>query len=186
MTTFFLSASRLVAQTFEKSQFEKPAKEALLKYPELQNVKLKFVSVEKSKLAHQALPYTFSIFRSRKNRKYKIIIASDQCGELDSTLFKNLDYKSQVGVLAHELAHILDYVNSSGIRIITKGISYKLSKKFRKSYERKTNIEAMRRGFTQEILSWSNEVYTYLDRDGRGDYYHSPLEIRQIISQSGL
>jgi len=168
------------ALIFDKIEFKEPVLEAISKYPELKGVSIHFVSKEKSKISHQAIPVNKTLFKKKENRRYKIIIANDQEGELDSTLFKHLDYKSKVGVMGHELAHISDYHDESSFKIMLKGIKYVLSKKFRIEYERETNFDAIKHGLKEEILSWSKETHDYLKRDGRGEYYHSPEEIQKL------
>ena len=157
-----------------------PVEEALEKYPELSRVHIHFISKPKAKISHQAIPVNSSLIKNREKRKYKIIIADDQEDHLDSTLFKNLEYISQVGIMGHELAHISDYHDESSFNILVKGMKYVLSKKFRIRYERETNLNAIKRGLKEEIHSWSRETHSYLVNDNRGEYYHSPIEIEKM------
>jgi len=166
--------------TFENESYREAANIALAYYPELKNCRIKFVDSGKSKIAHQAIPSFLSCLKLKKNRTYLIRIASDQYGELDSTLFQNLEFESQVGVLGHELAHILDYNDESSISILFKGLKYQFSKTFRTKYERETNEEAISRDLGSQILSWSKEVNQYLLQDNR-NYYHSPLEVELML-----
>ena len=166
---------------FELSIFEYPANQALKNYPELQNCRIQFISTGKRKIAHQAIPKFSSLLLPRKFRIYQIKIAEDQYGVLDSTIYKNLENKSRIGVLGHELAHVLDYTDESSISLIKKGVEYLTSEDYRIEYERSTNCIAIKRNLKEEIKSWSKETHKYLQSDGRGKYYHSPNEIDKGI-----
>ena len=111
-------------------------------------------------------------------RTYQIWIAEDQYGTLVSTLFKNLSADAQVGVLCHELAHVLDYKEKNSIEMIWFGLKYWWSDQYKAVYERATNCVALDRGVRSEILTWTNEIHSFLVSDGRGHFYHSPQEIR--------
>ena len=171
---------------FEKEIYKKPALEALSYYPELSNARIRFIDGGKSKLAHQAIPKTTSLIRSKKNRIFFIKIASEHSNELDSTLFINLDYESKVGVIGHELAHVLDYLDDSTLDLIVKGYNYQYDKLYRSKYELETNQIAIDRGLGEELLSWTNEVHEYLAKDKRGNLYHTPDELKKILKSQNF
>ncbi len=168
--------------SYDNDIYQQPALLALEYYPELKDRKLIFRSRGKATTwAHKAVPRVSTLLLPERYRVYQVLIAEDQNGPLIATLFKNLNPNSKVGVLGHELAHVLDYSSMSSVEILNLGIQYYISDEYRLDYERATNCIAMNRGLRPHIMSWSEEVYNYLEQDNRGRYYHSPQEINEGV-----
>ena len=164
---------------FDDEIYKRPGLIALDKYPELADANIHFLSQGRAKhWAHKAVPRISTLLLPAKYRTYQIWIAEDQYGTLVSTLFKNLSADAQVGVLCHELAHVLDYKEKNSIEMIWFGLKYWWSDQYKAVYERATNCVALDRGVRSEILTWTNEIHSFLVSDGRGHFYHSPQEIR--------
>lgn len=164
--------------SFDDEIYRRPGMIALEKYPELSSANIHFLSQGKAKnWAHKAVPRISTLLLPAKFRTYQIWIAEDQYGALDSTLFKNLSSTSQIGVLYHELAHVLDYKDKNSFEMLWFGVKYWYSDEYRVVCERATNCVALDRGLRSEILSWTKEIHSYLVGDGRGHYYHSAQEI---------
>jgi len=162
---------------FELKSFEGPALAALQSYPELRETRIQFISVEKNKTAHQAIPKLSTLFLPKSLRVYQIKMTYHLEGAVDSTSYRNLTYDSQIGVLGHELAHILDFVDESSIQLIRKGLDYLNDEQYRVEYERATNCIAINRGLKDKIMIWTQEAHQSISDHGRGHYYHSPSEL---------
>ena len=91
-----------------------------------------------------------------------------------------------VGIMGHELAHILDYSSKSGWQTVWMGVRY-LGKKYRRKVERQIDSVTIARG-----LGWQLYHYAYfviheaaIDdayRQYKLDMYMKPEEIFEIIS----
>jgi hypothetical protein len=125
---------------------------ALSHYPELENQKIEFVYA-KGAYSMAARPVPSSMFRNRKYRKYKIFINTESKSK--GLLLPNVEFNAQVGILGHELAHILDYSQKSSFRIMLDGIGY-LSKGYRAKYEKATDKVAIDRGLGWQLYEFSS------------------------------
>ena len=161
-------------------EFEKPIKEALTHYPNLHTENIHFIFSHK-KLPYAARPHIWRLINPFLKRKYYIIISKDS-GELrEPTLLKNLSYQAQVGVLGHELAHILYYSQNSALQIIWDGIRY-LFIPFRGRFKKLTDRIVIDQGLGEHLLQWCTEVYPTKQKDGkRADVYYKPFEIAEIL-----
>lgn len=69
-------------------------------------------------------------------------------------LFHNLPYNAQIGVLAHELGHIVTYKEKTSFQVI--GIAFKLlNTKFVDRFEYETDSIAIQHGMGYQLFGWS-------------------------------
>jgi len=165
-------------------EFELASLIALSKYPELIPLKID-IKYARIKTTMQARPSIISLFLKRGKRRYKVIVNSNE-EKLKLCALKNIPFDAQVGVLAHEFAHIFHYSSRNTFSLIGEGLRYLLIKKFRSEFERANDLETIKRGFgwqvyhfTDYILNESNASEKYKAYKRR--YYFSPDEIREII-----
>lgn len=87
-----------------------------------------------------------------EKRKYKLDIAEKV---LDSNDLFISDLPDNVlrGWFAHELGHIVDYENYSNFGMITYGIRYVLSDKFKREREHEADSIAIRHGFRRDVIA---------------------------------
>ncbi|SFT55026.1 hypothetical protein SAMN04489724_1281 [Algoriphagus locisalis] len=87
-----------------------------------------------------------------KNRTYKLDVAEKV---LDSEELFIADLPENVlrGWFAHELGHIVDYENHSNFGMITYGIRYVLSDKFKREREHEADSIAIRHGFRTDVIA---------------------------------
>jgi hypothetical protein len=137
-------------------EYELASLVALMHYPELKETKIKFISKSLSSTM-AARPKGLNVFRSKGKRLYVVIINNtpDVKVPVDSVSFN-----AQVGVIGHELAHILDYENKSSLRVVGNGFGY-ASKKFRARFERATDQRTIDHGLGWQCYDWSFYVYHY-------------------------
>lgn len=129
---------------------------ALTHYPELKDTKITFISKALSSTM-AARPKGLNVFRKKGKRMYVVIInnTDDVKVPVDSVSFN-----AKVGVIGHELAHILDYENKSSLKVAANGIGY-TSKKFRVKFERATDQRTIDHGLGWQCYDWSFYVYHY-------------------------
>ena len=168
---------------------QREVKMALMHYPELQNVPITFKfkrNIKKSVM--QAQPTFGTLFKSTGQRNYTILIS--ERFKITGEEFKTVDVPSDVlvGWLGHELGHIMDYQQRSGLNLIGFGFRYVFLKEYVKKAERAADAFAVSHGMSQYILKTKRFILdnsainpTYKDRIKQ--YYLSPDEIMEMVKQ---
>lgn len=137
-------------------EFELASLVALMHYPELKETKITFI--EKSLSSTMAArPKGFQVFRSKGRRLYVIIINTTDEVKVP---VDGVSFNAKVGVIGHELAHVLDYETKSSLKVVANGIGY-ASKKFRAKFERATDQRTIDHGLGWQCYDWSHYVYHY-------------------------
>lgn len=126
---------------------------ALAHYPELKEIKIEF-RYQKIKTSLAARPNNAFIFKRKMKRKFIVFINNDSLQE-NGILFDEVSLNAQIGVLGHELAHILYYKNKGSLAIIGNGICYGF-KNFKRKFEQETDIRTIAHG-----LGW--QLYEFYD-----------------------
>jgi ribosome-associated protein len=129
---------------------------ALMHYPELKETKIIFQS-KNLKSTMVARPKGLNVFRRKGKRSY--IIYVNDTPEVKVPV-DSVSFNAKVGVIGHELAHILDYENKSGMRIIGNAFGYS-NKKFRAKFERATDQRTIDHGLGWQCRDWSYYVHHY-------------------------
>lgn len=132
-----------------------------------------------------ARPTIGSFFTKRANRQYVIYI-SDKESMNANALFNEMSFCAQVGVLGHELSHIVSYEEMTNLQLMWFGIKYAFNKK---EIEAETDLMAIKKGFGKHIIEFNNHIYhssntnkKYLSKKKK--YYLSSVEIEQKIQQN--
>lgn len=160
---------------------------ALSFYPELKNVNIEFRQAEiGTTLA--ARPMISSFFNTEYERKYEVIFNNaDDC----EVPFSDLPEEGQVGILGHELAHILDYETKSFGQLLVTGCFYINAHSIR-NYEREIDRVTVERGLGEKL----HDAYHYILEESQASIkykefkkftYLEPHEIlEQVKVASGL
>ena len=165
------------------------AKKALSYYPELANTPIEFKfkkNIKKSTM--QAQPLFSSVFKRRKHRSYKVLI-SEKIKIADAEYYtKDIPSEIMIGWLGHELGHIMDFEQRSGLNLIGFGIGYLTSKKYIRGAERRADSYAVQHGMEQYILATKAFILEkaglsqkYIDRIK--NLYLSPEEIMLLVEE---
>ncbi|WP_430468214.1 hypothetical protein [Winogradskyella ouciana] len=162
---------------------------ALSYYPALENTSIEFrfkKNIKKSTM--QARPTFGSFFRSRKNRKYVILISETFKISDKEFMTRHIPKDIFIGWIGHELGHIMDYQNRSKLNLIWFGIKYLLSDNHIVEAERAADSFAVAFGMEDYILKTKDFILnhaeitqTYKDRIQK--YYLSPEEIMELVKQ---
>ena len=169
-TTFFAPSILIdVNNDTLKLAFQK----ALSFYPELWGAKIK-LKYGKAKTTMTSRPRMLSVFRKKDNRTYVITIGNKD-GYKPAQLVKTAPFNALVGVLGHELAHVLDYLNRSGWAVTCMGVKYVLCKDYRRQMEHYTDSLAMSKGLQWQVYHYSH--YVVNDADVDDDYRAYKLDI---------
>ncbi|MDX1365370.1 hypothetical protein [Arenibacter latericius] len=184
MTLVSLNAQHIVPQSIKNE-----VATALTYYPELADtpITVKFKkNIKKSTMMAQ--PKFWSLFGSRKKRKYVILISEKFKISGKEFHTKSIDPNIMIGWLGHELGHIIDYKNRSSLNLFWFGIKYFLSGSYIKEAERAADTYAVSHGMGDYILDTKNFILDHADieqdyKDRIKKYYLSPEEIMILVAE---
>ena len=145
---------------------------ALSFYPELKKTKIIF-RFNKGNTPLTSRPKVWSTLKKAKNRTYIITISEKSNEKLSPILFFNLPYNAQIGVLGHELSHILDYNTKSTGQILGVLFDRISAKKINRS-ELKTDRICIDHGLGHQLYAWSTYVRKALkieEWNGASNYF---------------
>jgi len=169
--------------------FELQALLALSHYPELRDVRIRFI-VDDVDIPLSSRPHWSSMLRSARNRTYLIVIDSEREGPRDALLLKNQPFNAQVGIIGHELAHTVYYLDRSFFSIVSDALC-QLSD-CRIGFERATDERLVRYGLGWQRYdhamflrtSFYGDTEEAANSEGGGGAYMSPAELRSLIDAS--
>ncbi len=189
LTDFSLKANTISYEEMKKEfginkfflpETELPAIIALSFYPELKNTHIKF-EFKKIATTMAARPELISIVKTQ--RSYVIYVNSD-VAVTGAVSYSELNLKQQIGIIAHELAHIVDFEKRSNISVLSCGILYKCLNTYHKKMERATDELVINKGlgnelyaFTYYVLNQSSASESYINFKKKN--YLLPEEIKQ-------
>jgi len=168
-------------QYYLDSSFINAALIVLKRYPELENIKIKYIKKNINTMM-AARPVIGSTLKQMGKRKYKIITSTNPKNKSEK-LFRQISINAYEGILSHEFAHILCYSKKTGVQLIFYSIAYPFKKR---KIERETDQIAIDRGFGKELIEYNQFIITsnlvskkYLKNKERN--YLSIKEIEKII-----
>ena len=145
-------------------------------FPELSNIKIQLSTFESDFAFLTSRPITYSLFLPFKV-KYKIGI--------NRKLFTfKLPLFALEGILAHELAHTSFYVVKGRLRTIFTGVAI-LHHHENIEFERRTDIDAITRGYGEGIKAYREVLYRELSDEQiakKNERYFSPEEIDALVA----
>src|SRR5690625_3820353 len=117
------------------------AKRALAYFPELEEVGIEFrFKNDISKSFMQAQPAFSNVFKGKNNRNYYIFISSQVNIEGKDFSVRDIPSDVLVGWLGHELGHVMDYRDRSGMGLVIFGLRYVTSNKYIMKAERRADV----------------------------------------------
>jgi hypothetical protein len=166
---------------FILSCFEK----ALASYPELQGGRVRLHQMSLRNMTMRAQPVVNSSFFNKYRRQYRIDM-QQHTTSLHHINLTRLKEDVLVGWFAHELGHVMDYLDRPWWDLIRFGLGYWLFPTFRLGAERKADLFAIEHGFAEEInatkrflLEDSNIPNSYKERLSK--YYMTVEEVERIV-----
>jgi len=137
-------------------EYEAVSLVALSYYPELKDVAIRF-RMKNIKTTLMTKPRADFIFKKKKRRIYNISVDNNVRNN-KGILLKDVPLNAQIGIIGHELAHIIDYESKSATELIITGIRY-LGPRYRRRLEGLTDEEAISRGLGWQLMDWTKYVY---------------------------
>lgn len=171
-------------------EFELQILIALTHYPELKNVKINF-AVKKSFAPLSAMPFLPSLIPFYPERKYRIVISNSSTLEMERILLKNLPINAQIGVIGHELAHVVDYNQKSLTELIAVALNYGINPAYHAWFEKSTDLRTIEHGLGWELYDYSKYVRTIFGNEDlevnlSDDFYLHYNEILLEMEKSEL
>lgn len=165
------------------------AKRALAYFPELEEVGIEFrFKNDISKSFMQAQPAFSNVFKGKNNRNYYIFISSQVNIEGKDFSVRDIPSDVLVGWLGHELGHVMDYRDRSGMGLVIFGLRYVTSNKYIMKAERRADVYAVNQGMGDYILKTKDFILnntdlseSYKNRIKR--LYLSPEEIVNLVNE---
>jgi len=135
---------------------------ALSHYPELKDTPIEFKFKKKiQKSFMQAQPKASGLLKNKKNRSYFVMISEHI--KIDDEVFdvKNVPSEVLIGWIGHELGHIMDYRERSGLNMVWFGIKYLTSKRYIQEAERAADTYAVNHGLGKYIIATKNFILNH-------------------------
>ncbi len=149
-----LVTQKLKPDTSVPHSWEEAIQYALDFFPELQNVRIR-IKARKNLLHCQCRPGLLSFLQKPDKRTYQILISTTTVRELTPLLFENLSFNARVGMIAHALAHIIQFQQLSRWDLVKNFLSYPLPS-FRKKWEKEADKKVVEHGLGWEFFDWAN------------------------------
>jgi hypothetical protein len=176
------------------AEFEEEILNALSFFPELKDHRIDF-QLRKGYAPLSSRPTYGGLFRSAKKRKYKIFISTGSGEMWDSIILKYAPFDAGVGVLGHELSHVLNFSRMSGLSLTWLGVSH-VSKNYMNRFEFLTDSLCIEQGMGEYLLATSiyvrkafgapdpEELQVKGEKGNYKERYMSPATIRLYMADS--
>lgn len=161
---------------------------ALSHYPELKEAPIDFL-VEPAFLPLASRPDPVSVLFPWINRKYLVIISSESADFFEPILLRNTPFNEQVGIIGHELAHTVYYLDKSSFQLACIAYCYEYDNNFQTEFERSTDKRATAHGLGYQLYDFAFFVRRAFGNSEEeiaaeeGDTYLSPHEILEEMEE---
>lgn len=167
-----------INKTFYK-KLELPALVALSYFPQLKHTKIEF---RRHKLSSTmaARPTIGSAFRQKGKRKYLISL-----DDFDADIpFDDAAFNEQVGVIGHELSHIIYYEEHSALHLMSLSFKYS-NKKFKAKFEKDTDRRTVTFNLGWQLYAWKIHGETHPNvsdkrRKYKAKYYLNSVDLYNL------
>ena len=159
---------------------------AISYYEELKSIRIKFKE-KKIKTTMAARPTFFSSFRSKKKRKYVIFVNTKANGGVP--LYSEFTFNAKVGIIGHELAHILHYTKTGFFGLIGEGMRYG-NEEYKSRYEKATDSSTIAKGLGWQVYDFNSQLHANPNlsesyKKYKLSIYYSPRELLGIMGNLG-
>ena len=155
---------------------------ALSFYPELSSTPIEF-RFAKIKTTMSAMPKGVFLLKKKDKREY--VIRINPGINTKAISYKELSSSALIGVLGHELGHILDYESMKNREIVGFAVQY-LQPRKRKAIEARTDMIAIHHHLGWELFQFSDYVFyrsqappKYLEY--KEEFYFDPDQINTLL-----
>ncbi len=138
--------------------FEVAAAIAYSAYPQLKKVKIDMVLQPKGAPMEASMNSWSLLIPGRNNRQYRILLNDAKGSFFDPILLRSLPFDAQVGILAHELGHVVYYHELNVFKFGKWGLRYLKNEEFRATHERTTDLMPVYHGLGSQIYQYAHFV----------------------------
>lgn len=159
--------------------------ETLMAYPELHGRPIYLRKLAMKRSTMRAQPVINRSFFRRKKRHYRIDF-SNHLNVTQHVVVQDLPKEVVVGWFAHELGHIIDYLNRPVLGMISFGLGYALWSRYMRKAERVADTIAVAHGFGDEVRATKNYLLEHATlpahyKERLNKYYLSADELEGVI-----
>jgi hypothetical protein len=177
------------------AEYEKQILAALSYFPELKETKITFSLVKGNSGVIETRPEWLSVFRNSRKRAYVVFIGDSSSRYTPPFMFRNSPVNGQVGIIGHELAHILYFSKKNTFGLLKTGAAH-ISRSYMDNFENKTDSICIERGLGYQLIDWNiylRKAFGMKDPENAPDpfftdttreRYMSPARIRQVMKKS--
>lgn len=137
-------------------QYRLPILTALSYFPELKDIHIVF-RIKKQYAGCTTKPDFPGIFKRKNHRTYIITISNETIDTLRPLLFENLNFEQRVGVMGHELSHVVDFNSKNFFQTVATGIAH-ISARFLDKMEFNTDRICIMHGLGEYLMAYSTHV----------------------------
>jgi len=134
--------------------FEVAAAIAYSAYPQLKDVIIDMILTPDGAPMESTVKI-WSLFGPTKNRHYLILLNDAEKSYFNPILLRSLPFDAQVGILAHELGHIVYYNDLNIFEFGKWGLKYLQDDEFRATHERSTDMMPVYHGLGSQIYQYA-------------------------------
>jgi hypothetical protein len=175
-------------------EFRMPILKALTYFPELKNVHIRFV-IKPAYTPLTTKPSFSSIFKTKNSRTYIVTISNRTIDTLSPLLFKNLTFDEKVGIMGHELSHVVDFDSKNLFQTIGNGAGH-ISGRFLDKMEYNTDLICLQHGLGKYLEQYSMHVRKTMhvhywrgvdhvfEKDDHIERYMNPATIERYMHQT--
>jgi hypothetical protein len=179
------------------AEYEKQIFTALSYFPELKNTKITFVLEKGNSGVIETRPEWLSVFRNSRNRGYIVFIGDSSSRHTPQFMFRNSPVNGQVGIIGHELSHIIYFSRRNTFGLLKTGIAH-VSTRYMDNFENKTDSICIERGLGYQLIDWNiylRKAFGVSDPENGPDpffsdttreRYMSPKRIREVMGKSKI
>jgi len=177
--------------------FEKQILAALSYFPELKKTKIEFILEKGNSGVIETRPAWLSVFKNSRHRAYVVFIGDSSSRHTPQFMFRNSPVNGQVGIIGHELSHIIYFMNQNTFGLLGLGISH-VSARYMDKFENKTDSVCIERGLGYQLIDWNiylRKAFGMKDPENGPDpfftdttreRYMTPARIRQVMKKSKI
>ncbi len=155
-------------------------------YPELKETYIIVVENKFYGIQHtlRAYPPLLSLFNKAKNRVYPIVINTNKDIPIS---FYDLSKEQQQGIFAHEMAHIVEYVQLTSFQLVNFSLRFAFSKTFTEKMEKAVDKMAIAKGCGEYLLAQRTSLKQKNTDQAHSEYvdhlYLNPKQIQQEMKK---